>query len=261
MSLSSFERKQYILNLINLEGKVRSDELVEKLQVSFETVRRTMEELEKEQKLKRVYGGAVKITLDRTEPEYEKREFMFVQEKRRIGREAAALVQDNDVIMIDDGTTTLQLIHYLMGKKNVTVITHGFPALRLLRDYKHRGLFEGDIIFLGGAYDEKNDRVSGVLAERMLDCFHVNKSFISIDGIQLRKGITGFHAERGNLVRKVMEHSEQSIIMTDSSKIGVVTLYKIADLREVDIVISDVAAPAEWVDELNESDTAWIHAQ
>lgn len=260
MSLSSFERKQYILNLINLEGKVRSDELVEKLQVSFETVRRTMEELEKEQKLKRVYGGAVKITLDR-EPEYEKREYMFVQEKRKIGREAAALVQDNDVIMIDDGTTPLQLIHYLMGKKNVTVITQGFPALRLLRDYKLRGLFEGDIIFLGGAYDVKNDRVTGVLSERMLDNFHVNKAFISIDGIQLRKGITGFHAERVNLARKMMEHSEQSIIMTDSSKIGVVTMYKIADLREVDIIISDVAAPAEWLEELNKSDKAWIHAE
>jgi len=68
VSLSALERKEYIVNKIHLEGKIRSDELVDTLQVSFETIRRTLEELEKENKLKRVYGGAVKLTLGRMEP-------------------------------------------------------------------------------------------------------------------------------------------------------------------------------------------------
>jgi DeoR/GlpR family transcriptional regulator of sugar metabolism len=152
------------------------------------------------------------------------------------------------------------MIHYLSNKKNITVIIHSFRALCLLRDYKKRGMFHGEILFLGGMYDAVHDRISGVLTERMLDSFHADKAFISIDGIQLRKGITGFHAERGQLARQFMEHAEQSIVMTDSSKIGAVKMFKMADLKEVDIIISDVEVPSEWKESLDNYDTAWIWA-
>ncbi|MFC5653808.1 DeoR/GlpR family DNA-binding transcription regulator [Paenibacillus solisilvae] len=260
MSLIGEERKDYILNTLNLEGKIRTSDLVDHLKVSSETIRRYMEELEEQNKLKRVYGGAVKINLTREEPSHFKREVIHADEKRKIGRAAASLVEDNDVIFIDDGSTTQQLIHYLHNKKNITVLTISAPVMYLLVDYQNKGLFSGDIYFIGGKVNAKHSRVSGSLAEKMVEHFFADKAFLSIDGIMLEKGISTFDAERGQLVRQMMSHAKQSIIMSDHSKIGSVQFYKISDVKDVDIIVSDVQAPVEWNIYLEEKDVSWIHA-
>lgn len=261
MSLIGEERKDLILNMLNLEGKVRTVDLVDKLKVSSETIRRYLEELEAENKLKRVYGGAVKINLAREEPAHFKREITRAEEKRRIGRAAASLVEDNDVIFVDDGTTTQQMIHYLLGKKNITVLTVSVPVLYLLIDYQNKDLFSGEIYFIGGKVNSKHSRVSGAIAEKMIETFYADKAFISIDGIMMGQGITGFDAERGQLARKLIEHSKQSIVLSDHSKFGEVQFYKIADLKEIDLIISDFPVPKEWEPYLAEKGVNWIHAE
>jgi len=261
VSLVGEERKDYILNLLNLEGKVKTGDLVERLKVSSETIRRYLEELEEENKLKRVYGGAVKYNLDREEASHFKREVTRAEEKRRIGRAAAMLVEDSDVIFVDDGTTTLQMIPYLQNKKHLTVMTTSIAALSLLIEHKNKDLFSGDIFFIGGRVDPVQFRTTGSIAEMMVESFYADKAFITIDGIMMGKGITGFDAERGQLAKKLMEHSKQSIVLTDHSKFGNVQLYKIADLKEIDIIVSDVKAPKEWEAYLAEKDVVWIHAE
>ncbi|MFC5447440.1 DeoR/GlpR family DNA-binding transcription regulator [Paenibacillus aestuarii] len=260
MSLIGEERKNFILNQLNLEGKVKTNELVDKLGVSSESIRRYLEELEAENKLKRVYGGAVKINLSREEPSHLKREVLHADEKRRIGRAAATLVEDNDVIFIDDGSTTLQIIEYLLNKKQITVLTNSVAALYLLIDYKNKELFSGDIFFIGGKVSSEQSRVVGALAEKMVENFYADKAFISIDGMMLDKGITSFDEERGQLAQKLMAHAKSSIVVTDSSKFGLVQFYKIADLKHIDMIVSDVPAPKEWEEELAHKDVAWITA-
>ncbi len=76
----------------------------------------------------------------------------------------------------------------------------------------------------------------------------------------VNRGITSFDAERGQLARKLIEHSKQSIVMTDRSKIGEGQFYKLADLKEIDIIISDVNMPKEWETDLQTSGVTWIHA-
>ncbi|BBI35923.1 DeoR/GlpR family DNA-binding transcription regulator [Cohnella abietis] len=261
MSLIGEERKNYILNQLNLEGKVTTNDLVTKLKVSSETIRKYLEELEEENKLKRVYGGAVKINLSREEPSHLKREVIHAEEKRRIGRAAAALVEDNDIIFIDDGTTTLHMIDYLLNKKNITVLTVSVPVLHLLIDYNNKMIFSGDIFFIGGKVNAAHSRVAGSVAEKMVESFYADKAFISIDGIMMDKGITGFDEERGRMAGKMMEHSKQSIVLTDQSKFGLMQFYKIADLNEVDCIVSDVAVPKQWKDYLGIKDVNWIHAK
>ncbi|OAB34907.1 DeoR family transcriptional regulator [Paenibacillus macquariensis subsp. defensor] len=258
MSLIGEERKDYILNKLNLEGKVKTNELVDNLNVSSETIRRYLEDLEEENKLKRVYGGAVKINLSREEPSQLKREVLYADEKRRIGRAAATLVEDNDVIFIDDGTTTLHMIDYLLNKKNIKVITNSVPALYLLIDYMNKDLFSGEIFFIGGRVSSVQSRVVGSLAEQMVENFYADKAFISIDGIMMDKGITGFDEERGQLVKKMIAQSKHNIVVTDHSKFGEVQFYKVADLKEIDIIVSDVPAPKEWEDYLAKKDVTWI---
>jgi len=260
MSLIGEERKEIILHLLNYAGKVRTNELVEKLQVSSETIRRYLEELEHRQKLKRVYGGAIKINYDREEPSHFKREVLHAEEKKRIARTAASLVQNNDVIVLDDGTTTLHMIGYLENKKNLTVITNSVPALSLFVDYCNKGSLSGDIFFLGGRIQSKHSRTSGLLSEKMFEHFHVDKSFISIDGIVLQQGITSYDSDKALLARKFIEQSNETIVMSDHSKIGMSNFYKIADIKEVDIIVSDTAIPSDWEAELEMADIKWIVA-
>lgn len=260
LSLVGEERKDYILNKLNLEGKVKSFELVEALQVSSETVRRYLEELEEEKKLKRVYGGAVKINAYGEEPAQVSREVMHAEEKKRIGKAAAALVEDNDVIFLGDGTTSQQIIHYLSNKKNLTVLTVSIPAMHLLMDYRNKELFDGEIYFIGGKVSSKHGRVSGPLAERIVSMFVADKAFISIDGITLHSGITGFDVENGMLMAAVIENAKQTIVLTDHSKIGSAQKFKIADYKDIDMIISDAVMPSDWDSALTDLNVAWIRA-
>ncbi|BBI35933.1 DeoR/GlpR family DNA-binding transcription regulator [Cohnella abietis] len=261
MSLIGEERKDYILQQLNLEGKVKTYDLVEKLKVSSEMIRRYLEELEEDNKLKRVYGGAIKINVAREEPIYFKREVLFSEEKRRIGRAAASLVEDNDVVFIDDGTTTLQIIDYLLNKKNITVLTISVAGLYMLIDYNNRGLFNGEIYFIGGKIDSSQSRSSGTFAEKMVESFYADKAYISIDGMMVDKGITGFDVQRGQLARKMIERSKQTIVVTDQSKFGQMQFFKIADLKEIDLIISDISAPKEWIAPLHDKHVTWIEAK
>lgn len=261
MSLVGEERKDIIMNMLNYSGKVRTNDLVEKLQVSSETIRRYLEELESEKKLKRVYGGAIKINYDREEPSHLTREVSHADEKKRIGRTAASLVQDNEVIVIDDGTTTLHMLHYLINKKNLKIITISVPALNLLMDYQNQELFTGEVYFIGGKVQSKHFRTAGTLAEKMMQNFFVDKSFISIDGILAHKGISSYDAEKAMLAKRFIENTSENIVLTDHSKIGISTFYKVADLKEVDTVICDVAAPKDWDVELEAKGVNWIVAE
>ncbi|WP_336784456.1 DeoR/GlpR family DNA-binding transcription regulator [Paenibacillus sp. MMO-177] len=260
MSLIGEERKREILELINDAGKVQTNDLVKRFGVSSETIRRYLEELESENRLKRVYGGAVKMTLVYEELSHLKREVLRVEEKQRVGRAAAALVEDYDVIVIDDGSTTLQMIPYLLYKKNLTIITNSISGLNMILDYQNKDMFSGDVFFIGGKIDPRHYRISGSLAEKFMENFFVNKAFISIDGISPEQGITSFDSSRALLVQTMMQKSEQSIILTDSSKFGANRLYKIADLAQLDTVVCEVPLPAEWSESIGKP-LNWIVAE
>ncbi|MFX3634261.1 MAG: DeoR/GlpR family DNA-binding transcription regulator [Candidatus Pristimantibacillus sp.] len=261
MSLAGVERKQVIVNLLQLKGKVRTPELVKELDVSSETIRRYLEELEQEKKLKRVYGGAIKINVEREEPAYVKREVLQAEEKRRIGRAAASLIQDKDVVALDDGTTTLQMIDSLVLKKQLTVLVTSIYTLSLLIGYKNRGVFDGEVILIGGRINTKHYRTSGSLAIEFMSNFNVDKAFLVADGLQIDDGVTSYEDDRGVLARTIMKRSKQSIVLADYTKIGTSHFYKFADLSEVDMVISDIAPPAAWRSKLDEDDVHWIVAE
>ncbi|TYP75540.1 DeoR/GlpR family DNA-binding transcription regulator [Paenibacillus methanolicus] len=260
MSLAGEERKQIILNMLQLQGKVRTPELVATLEVSSETVRRYLEELESESKLKRVYGGAVKINVEREEPAYVQREVLQAEEKRRIGHAAASLIQDRETIVLDDGTTTLKMIDTLVMRKGLTVLVTSVHTLNLLIGYRNRGVFDGDVVLIGGRVNTKHYRTSGSLAIHFMSHFHVDKAFLVADGLQIDGGVTAYEDERAMLSRTFMKHAKQSIVLADHTKIGTNHYCRIAGLEEVDIVVSDVAPPKEWHARLEEKDIHWMVA-
>ncbi|WP_211747726.1 DeoR/GlpR family DNA-binding transcription regulator [Paenibacillus sp. Marseille-Q4541] len=261
MSLAGEERKQSILQMLQWKGKVRTPELVQELEVSSETIRRYLEELESENKLKRVYGGAVKINVEREEPSYGKREVLQAEEKQRIGRTAASLIEDHDVVVIDEGTTTLQMIDSLVLKKNITVLVSSIYTLNLLITYKNKGIFDGDIILIGGRINTKHYRASGSLAVEFMSGFHVDKAFVVADGIEIDAGITSYEDERGLLARTFIKQAKQTIVLADHTKIGTRHFHKFADFREIDIIVSDVPPPSAWKSKLTDRDVHWLLAE
>lgn len=261
MSLAGEERKKIILDRLNCNGKVKTSELVETLQVSSETIRRYLEELERDNRLKRVYGGAIKTGYDQEEPSHLTREVAHADEKKRIARTAANLVQDNDVLLIDDGTTTMHMLPYLRSRKNLCLITISVAALNLLLEYQNQGLWSGDVYFLGGKVQARHFRSVGMHAERMMTDFFIDKSFLAIDGVQLEYGISSYDAEKALLARRFIENAKETIVLSDHSKIGVSTFYKVADLRETEIVVSDVHPPEEWANKLEATGVNWIVAE
>lgn len=261
MSIEAEKRKREILQMINSKGQVKTAELAAQMGVSTETIRRYFKQLEQDNNLKMVYGGAVKLSFDKKEPDHLKREVLHQQEKNVIARQASNLIEDDDVIAVDEGTTTFQLINYMMYKDNLTVISSSLPLVSELINYKNEELFSGDIILIGGKIDSKHKRSSGSIAVKMMDYFHIDKAFISTSGILNNHGLTAFEIEKGMLSQKYIEQAAESIVMADYSKVGKKKHFKFSSLKAIDKIICEKIYPADWEQSLKRENVEWITAE
>lgn len=260
MSLEYEARKNTILEMLDAHGKITVKDLSEKFNVSTETVRRDLETLEKENLLKKVYGGAIKIAFDHFEPPYINRQVLNAHEKKLIGKKAAQMINDHDVISIDHGTTTMEIVHHLKNKKSLTVLVNSIPALSLLTNYKNQKIFSGKIVFLGGEIDSEQMLSCGPITEKILDKFYVDKTFVAVGGMTMEYGLTGYDINQSNLSKKLMENAKEVIIVADHTKIGVRNFYKIADMDRTDVIICNKTAPKNWRNELKNKCIEWITA-
>ncbi|MFC5450360.1 DeoR/GlpR family DNA-binding transcription regulator [Paenibacillus aestuarii] len=243
MSLTYEDRRTTILAQLEMEGKVQVHHLAQLLSVSTETIRRDLDRLEKEGRLRKVYGGAVKMRMEHVEPPFLKRTQMMKREKSAMGKLAASLVQDGETIMLDNGTTTLEILPYLFDHANLTIITHSVPILNMAME-----MFKGKIIFIGGEMNVEYRAATGSLAEQLLDHFKVNKAFITAGGISLTDGITDFHLAEAIISRKMMQRAEEAILIADHSKFGMSTFARVSKLEEISMLITDPGCPKEWID-------------
>lgn len=136
MSLVGEERKKHILELIEAHEKVTVDHLADTFDVSRETIRRYLNELEAQGKLKKVYGGAIKVSYGKIEPAYTGRETQHKAEKSLIGKKAAELIKSNEFIFIDEGSTTLQIIPHLLNIPALTIVTNFHPSSSSINNWQ-----------------------------------------------------------------------------------------------------------------------------
>nr|WP_238357845.1 DeoR/GlpR family DNA-binding transcription regulator [Cohnella zeiphila] len=245
-----------ILELLNSKGNVTTAELVRQLDVSKESVRRYMDELESEGKLKKVYGGAIKPEGTREEPPHLERMELHREEKDRVARRAAELVRDGEVIFLDEGTTPLCMIPYLQ-QRGLTILTNSFPAASLLIDRLNQGRFDGRVVFLGGEIHAKHARCTGVMTVEWMDRHYVDKAFISIDGLDPDSGLTSMNDGKAELSRKAIAHAAEPVVIADASKLGVRFSYKIGELRDIACVVCDQPPPADWKCLLEQQAIRW----
>jgi len=238
-------RKQVILEHVNSEGKVSISDLVKKLKISKETIRRYLSELESENKLRRIYGGAVRLSYGEEEISFDDKILINQLEKEKIAKTAADMINDNDVIIIDDGTTTIRIIKYIR-KNHIKIITNSFPVANEVMNCINNNVFAGELIFIGGKVNLKNSRTGGTISERIAGYMQFNKAFLSCDGLSLKDGATCFNLEKTFLSQKYFDLGEEIILLVDGSKINKTAHHKIEDLEKLNFIICDKEMPSEW---------------
>ncbi|WEK54678.1 MAG: DeoR/GlpR family DNA-binding transcription regulator [Candidatus Cohnella colombiensis] len=261
MSVSSEERKRVILDQLKVEGQVKVPDLSVRFTVSEETVRRDLMLLEKEGLAKRVYGGAVSVKPTSFEPPYLQRQKVKMDEKARIGRTAAKLIESGDTIAIDVGTTTLELAKAIAGQERLTILTNSLAVAYHLMESLNSGRFSGKIIVIGGELNPEQQSLSGTISEHTMSQFRIDKAFISIGGLSLKRGISDYDLNETSMSRRMVEAAFQTIVLADKSKFDKEAFVEIVPLRQVHTIVSDIAPPKEWMQTLRSLRLEWIESE
>lgn len=251
------QRRQKILDELNVKNKVYVKKLAQEFGVSMETVRRDLDYLAANNQLHKIFGGAIKIKNTRLELLYNERAVYNLASKKSIAATAANLVEDNDTIALLGGSTTEQMTPYLLMKKHLFVITNSLPIALGLLNGKKEGTFDGKVIVVGGETNAASMSASGFFAEDMLAKLSVNKCFLSCAGFS-PENISTFMAEHIRLSELLLEKSDLRILVADSTKMNVHHLYQFATLKEFDIVVCDHDMPIEWRNDIDPDELQWL---
>ncbi|MGM0432755.1 MAG: DeoR/GlpR family DNA-binding transcription regulator [Spirochaetota bacterium] len=230
------DRQQRIKELIAEQGVVRVNELSDLFDVSVLTVRRDLDVLEQQGYLERSHGGAVRRQNLQIEPLFIQKERQYTREKEAIGLAAASMISEGDMVLINSGSTTLQVIKALKDKR-VTIITNNVAAAAVADEAAF------DIIFLGGNYRSQSHSSAGNFALMALERVYANKVVIGVDGFSFTHGLTTPNMNEAEVTRSMMEKTVGSIIVAAASnKMGVVSNFKTSSVEKIDYLVTDRAA-------------------
>lgn len=223
--MKQFQRWKEIVNLLQEYEYLSVEALAERLDVSIATVRRDLASLEENQLIIRTRGGA-KVRIEEVdEPPLLIRTFKRTNEKETIGKLAASLIHDHDVIWLDPGTTTLQMIPYICAK-DIFVVTNSIKHISALTE---KGI---QTFVIGGNVKETTQALIGQTTLRMLDEFNFTKCFVGASGIDNVGGYSTPQMNEGEIKRKVIQRTITPYIVADSSKFNLraaITFAKLSD--------------------------------
>jgi DeoR family transcriptional regulator of aga operon len=235
-------RQEIILRKLQETGSVVIDELCSSLLASVATIRRDLEDLEGRSLLKRVRGGAVSIGPLFYEPFRQDKVSSFAEEKRRIARAAAELVQTGQTIALSGGTTTTEVVRSLKVLSGISIITNTVNVAMELSNRK-----DIDVIVTGGHLRGNWFTLIGPLANAATDMLFADLMFIGVDGIDAKHGLTCTNSAEAELLRKLAQHSKKKVVVADRSKLGAVSQWRLCEAREIDVLITDSEATDEAV--------------
>ncbi|MCS7460551.1 DeoR/GlpR family DNA-binding transcription regulator [Paenibacillus doosanensis] len=241
------ERYEKIVSLVNQRGAVRVSELSELFQVTEETIRRDLDRLEQAGRLTRSHGGAVSIKDDQ-QPEipYFEREIAYAEEKKRIAQAAIERIGERDRILLDASSTAWYMAAEVPDLP-LTVLTN---SIKVATELSNKEKIE--VISTGGRLAQRSLSFVGPLAERSLDTYHVDKVFLSCKGVHLDRGISESNELQARIKERMIGIADEVILLVDSSKFGVQSFTQVADLSEIDVIITDRRIAKETVDQLED---------
>ncbi len=232
------ERKGKILEQLSHEGAVHIKELVEAFGVSSETIRRDLNELSRDGKLRKVHGGAIALRHPAREQDYEIRVKQNSESKREIGQYAAGLIEDGDIVALDYGATTEEIARAVCGLKNVTFLTNSLNTAGILVEKLRHNDFTGKIIFIGGVLNAVTAQANGTVALSNLSRFTADKAFLGVTSISTG-GLMMWNEEEGEFSACLAGHASDVYVVADSTKFDKESFYKFLDLGQVGHIITD----------------------
>lgn len=197
--------------------------------------------------LKRVQDGAVALPHFRLRQMHSAKMNLNREKKERIGQAAASLIQAGESLILDTGTTPLQVARHicadLRASGNLTVYTASLPIFREI------GTCPGiRLVLLGGIYLPDYEALAGPQTVQQLKGIHADKVFLGTDGITLSNGVTTANILEGDVDRYMLRASQEVIVVADSSKIGIIGLVSLIQLEAVDNLVTDAGAPVDFVE-------------
>jgi DeoR family fructose operon transcriptional repressor len=242
------ERLERIREALLPEGSVRVAELASLLQVSDVTVRADLSQLEREGLLKRTHGGAVLVRRTRFERPFAEQQTQRVVEKRRIGQAAAELIEDEDTIILDVGTTTTEIARHMPAVNNVVVVTNG---LNIASELEHcPGV---TVVVTGGTLRPMQHSLVNPYATLLLSQINADKLFLGCNGVSLEKGITNSNLQEAEIKKAMVSAAKFVVAVADSSKIGAVSAAHVCTLADVDALITNSDADPDGLRRLREA--------
>ena len=244
----AIERRNEILAKLLVEGKVIVSDLSRAYNVTEETIRRDLEKLENDGLAKKTYGGAVRNESLNVDVPYNVRKQANVLGKQHIASIIASMVDDGDYLVLDASTTALSVVKSIVHKRKITLITNSIEILLELANKT-----DWNILSTGGVLKEGGLSLVGYQAERMIGSFHVDLAVCSCKGLDMEMGITDSNERDAEIKKAFFKAAKRKVLAADSTKFEKISFVQIANLQDVDVVVTDEQPSEAWIQHLSGS--------
>ena len=239
---NTLARRSKILELLNRDNVISVSEISKMFDVSEVSVRNDLALFEKKGFLIRTRGGAINNQISNFDLNLNQRLEHNYKEKQRIGKRAAEYITEGSTVLMDSGSTIIEVAKNLKNKKNIKLITNSLPIADIVADNE-----QIEVIITGGTLRSEMRSLIGTTAEKAILNYSCDIAILGADGIDPEMGFYTKLESEASLVQTMIKASRKRVIVTDSSKFGIKRFVKIADISDVDVIITDDGIPAEAV--------------
>ena len=234
------ERKRGVLEFVHEHKRATVAELCVRFEVSPATMRSDLRDLEQEGLLIRTHGGATVKDKARFELEAWEKGIQRSPEKRAVARRALEHVEDGDTILLDTGSTTLQLAPLLSARNEITVVTNDLVIAQLLEDHP-----SATVHMVGGVVRKRFHCTVGTRAEQFLQGLKVDKAFMAANSFSVESGATTPDLQHAEIKRRMMAIATKVFLLVDSSKLGKSSFAQFAAADAIDCLVIDAIGAEE----------------
>ena len=246
------ERRDKIMERLRLDKKVYVNDLAEEFKVTKETIRRDLELLENDGRLRRNYGGAVLPEAHTSEDiSFVKRSQQNLEAKLAIAEKALPLINDGDTLMVDASTTCYTFLRQLSDRR-LTIITN---SIRIMEDFNSTDF---ELICTGGNLRKNSRALTGSVAYASIEKYYVDHALLSCKALSRTKGIMESNADESTIKELMMQQAKSTILLADSTKFDATAFVKFADITSAATIVTDKPCSRDWQDFLREKNVKII---
>ena len=238
------ERRNGIVEVLKTDGKILVEEIADKLGVSPMTIRRDLQQLEKEEVLTRTHGGAIMGGKLTQEIPYNQKKEENTKAKEKIAEQAITLVKDGFTIILDAGTTNMSIAQKLIKFSNLKVLTNDLLIAFYL---SQQGI---EVYCSGGKIQKSTGACIGSTAQNFFSEVYADIAFIGASAVDIKTGVSTPNLDKSELKKKMFAAGEKKILVADSSKFGKKSFAKVMDLKDLDLIITDSSLSHEIIEKI-----------